>query len=407
MVMTTIQGPTGSRAICLPPLALQAFFASLLLAILPQAAGASWLDNWEVRATPVPISQLAGLTYGKGIFVAVGSYYEDAPSYNWRPVVLSSPDGKSWTSREFPTNGATSVAYGNGVFVAVGGLAGPGNITTSSDGIAWTLRSAPESAAFLHSVSFLNGLFVAVGQNASVLTSTNGIDWFQRRSTRAEYLYGTAYGNGTFVTVGWAYADSPGARYRLSLTSHDGTNWDGATQELTPDTYNAVTFANGKFVAVGYGGITAISTDGTTWFNHGSGFSDALYAVTFNGDVFVAVGSGATILTSPDGVAWTKRASGSSSAITHFAVAPGNLNLVAVGNDIIQAVRRELTGRKTSGFEVTYISGDVGRPFHIEASTNLNTWIDLVAFPNSLGTNRFNDTGASALPRRFYRIRSQ
>ena len=60
------------------------------------------------------------------------------------------------------------------------------------------------------------GLFVTVGDNGIILTSSNGISWTKRTSGTTKNLYGVTYGNSTFVTVG----DNG-----TILTSSDGTTW--------------------------------------------------------------------------------------------------------------------------------------------------------------------------------------
>jgi hypothetical protein len=57
---------------------------------------------------------------------------------------MTSPDGVTWTSRTIPGSGTwRSVTYGEGLFVAVGSGTHP--IKTSPDGISWTSRTFPES----------------------------------------------------------------------------------------------------------------------------------------------------------------------------------------------------------------------------------------------------------------------
>jgi hypothetical protein len=70
------------------------------------------LDNWHWR-NPLPQGNpLYGVTYGNGIYVAVGS----------NGTIVTSADGITWTSRTSDTSYSLSeVAYGNGTFVVVGG----------------------------------------------------------------------------------------------------------------------------------------------------------------------------------------------------------------------------------------------------------------------------------------------
>ena len=68
-------------------------------------------------------NSLFGVTYGNGLFVAVGS----------DGTILTSPDGVNWTAQASGTGSdLNGVTYGNGLFVAVGGsYHGSGTILTS------------------------------------------------------------------------------------------------------------------------------------------------------------------------------------------------------------------------------------------------------------------------------------
>ena len=57
-------------------------------------------------------------------------------------------------------------------------------------------------------------LFVAVGDNGTILTSSDGTTWTSRTSGTTEKLRGGAYGNSTLVVVGAS---------GTILTSSDGT----------------------------------------------------------------------------------------------------------------------------------------------------------------------------------------
>jgi hypothetical protein len=99
-------------------------FVSLLSANLL----ADSLDSWHWRNPDPTGSELLGVAYGGGIFVAVGS------------DIVTSTNGLDWTSN--PIRRAEplfDVAYGEGVFVAVGRtnlIGGPvlGTILTSTNG---------------------------------------------------------------------------------------------------------------------------------------------------------------------------------------------------------------------------------------------------------------------------------
>jgi hypothetical protein len=70
-------------------------------------------------------------------------------------------------------------------------------IITSSNGADWVYRDSGVIDA-LDSVTFGDGMFVAIGQDA-VTTSKNGVEWTGRRTSVVGT--GVAFGNNTFVTV--------------------------------------------------------------------------------------------------------------------------------------------------------------------------------------------------------------
>ena len=87
-----------------------------------------------------------------------------------------------------------------------------------------------------------NGLFVTVGDNGIILTSSDGVTWDNRISVTTNNLYGVTYGNSTFVTVG----DNG-----TILTSSDGTTWTNKrTSSGTTKNLYGVTYGNGLFVTV-------------------------------------------------------------------------------------------------------------------------------------------------------------
>ena len=148
------------------------------------------------------------------------------------------------------------MTFGNGLFVAVGGsyLDAPGVILTSRDGLRWTRRIAADRSN-LYGIAYGRGLFVAVGDQDTILISSDAVSWKRRDSRTSDILFaGVAYGAGTFVVVG----DSG-----MILTSADGVQWanrnSGASEHL-----NQVVRGEGAFVASA-SGVALTSTDGTVW----------------------------------------------------------------------------------------------------------------------------------------------
>jgi hypothetical protein len=67
--------------------------------------------------------------------------------------------------------------------------------------VNWTRRTSGTYYS-LNAVTYGNGLFVAVGNGGTILTSPDGVNWTRRTSGTSDWLSGVTYGNGTFVAVG-------------------------------------------------------------------------------------------------------------------------------------------------------------------------------------------------------------
>ena len=107
-------------------------------------------------------------------------------------------------------------------------------------------------------------------------------------------------------------------------------NWHWRNPLPQGNNLTGVTFGNGIFVAVGFGGTILTSPDSVTWTTRVSGTITNLSGVTYGNNIFVAVGASGTILTSADGIVWTSRTSGTTYSL--FGVTYGNGCFVALGD---------------------------------------------------------------------------
>jgi hypothetical protein len=184
---------------------------------------------------------------------------------------------------------------------------------------SWTPRTSG-TRDWLTGVAYGNGTFVVVGWN-TILTSSDGATWTKRLETSDWLgLDGVTYGNGLFVAVG---------DFGAILTSSDGVTWTRLRTSGTGNYLHGVTYGNGLFVAVGDWGTILTSPDGVNWTPRTSGTSYSLIDVAYGNGLFVAVGWNGTILTSPDGVSWTQRTLETDNAF--LGVTYGNGLFVAVG----------------------------------------------------------------------------
>jgi len=99
--------------------------------------------SWTQQATP-PVTakvELRGIAWNGKLFVTVGSY-----------AIFTSPDGITWTDQKSGVNPESSwsgIGWGGGLWVAISS-----NISTSYDGVHWSLGNRPESAIMDHLVYY-------------------------------------------------------------------------------------------------------------------------------------------------------------------------------------------------------------------------------------------------------------
>jgi len=350
MITKTTEGFEGSinalqRTTDVPPARI--FLGRLLIVFLCGSVVSKLhgdpLEHWHKRA-PLPLGgDLYAVTYGGGVYVAVGQGIETSPDgLIWTDRSLDildyfrsiiyfrdqfiiagprwiSPDGTQWTQPNAPVPSG-GVAYGNGLFVTI---AWEGSVATSSDGINWTPQDLGAGNS-LGSICFGNGTFVGTGPAGTVLASTNGTNWSAHDVPTASLLGGVAFGNGMFVAAGRS-----GSYSNEIWTSADGRNWLSITHPMGAG-LSGIAFGNGTFVCVGDSGFILSSTNGADWYDVSLPIY-GLYAVAYGTNGFVAVGSDGTTLYSKNGFQWRKINSGPGTELN--AVAYGGGLFVAVGKD--------------------------------------------------------------------------
>jgi len=228
--------------------------------------GLKWASaglTWTQRA--VTAGNIRTIAYnGTNLYVAAGS----------NGVLLTSPDGITWTSRTsgFGANFINKVAFGNGLWVAVGEN---GTITTSSDGITWTARTANMSTNEIKDVQYANSIWVAVGggggttNTGGITYSTDGITWTRKsQSITVGATYNMVSYNGTnwivvasFSTNNYLYASTPSGTW---TAGNDGSGtelryifWDG-TRNIVVESSGGVNYSTSTTL----GTTTAFSAEG-------------------------------------------------------------------------------------------------------------------------------------------------
>jgi len=149
--------------------------------------------------------------------------------------------------------------------------------------------------------------------------------WTLQNSGTSERLHAVTYGDGIFVTVGYG---------GIILTSTDGTAWTQQDSGIG-ESLNGVAYGNNTFVAVGDGGIILASSSGTDWKFQSSGTTASLRSVTYGNGTFVTVGYNGIILTSPNGINWISQNSGTSASLIDVTYGDGTFVAVGGGGTIL------------------------------------------------------------------------
>ncbi len=241
-------------------------------------------------------------TADDGVFVGVG--------YGGRRIV--STDGKAWTiAAEWAEKGGDdsdnllSVVFAQGKFVAVGGgtpkrdKAVGGHVLVSKDGRDW--KEVHTAKFRVHPVLYGNGRFVAGGPSRNFLFSSDGEAWkdgAKLTENKATHFRHGAFGNGVFVFVGNAGGNSPTTWVAVSK---DGEKLDHIAIDLP--VVRDLTFANGRFVAVGPEGLRITSADGVKWEHTVKQDAAELNSIVWTGTQFLASG-GKVPFWSKDGENW-------------------------------------------------------------------------------------------------------
>jgi hypothetical protein len=292
--------------------------------------------RWRWAQLPVPGPAYWNVTWGHGLFVAVGD-----------GGIAVSTDGVAWRTVE-PMQGGflEDVAWNGTLFVAVGGIySGPSVVMTSADGLKWATTPLPANVA-LSDVRWVGGQWIGLsrvgGESLNgIYTSTDGVNWTKRVPDIDPT--GVAWNGTQYLAVGTSFYGAPvmatstdGVQWTVQpsvnnlpmldvasdgqqwvvtswqgsipahsviLTSRDGVIWRGI--DLPPGLAATVRWTGTAFIAVGSSGY-ATSADGTTWAV--SPVAD-LRAVTWTWSNFVAVGSTwatgqGVAQISPDGDVW-------------------------------------------------------------------------------------------------------
>jgi photosystem II stability/assembly factor-like uncharacterized protein len=252
------------------------------------------------------------LAAGRTGYLVQGSLTNGAAHYDWQSLSISS---HAWL---------WDLVIQNGLYVAVGDLA---TILTSLDGVLWAREVVPVSTTntVLLGVGGNTNALLAVGNGGMVLASY--ANWTNMPFTN---VVGTniIVTNASFNTMGLIWSSLPSFTTNnlqgIAATSNlfvvagqngcvfSSTNaalWKSCASPSTNFLSGVTAFPNG-WIAVGDRGTLLRSSDANAWTAVSLGTTNWLYRVRWVGNQLVVVGQNGTVYTSADGTNWTSRSSG-------------------------------------------------------------------------------------------------
>jgi hypothetical protein len=202
-------------------------------------------------------------------------------------------------------------------------------------------------------------LYVAAGDQGSIVSSPDGVTWTTRTSGTTVTLYDVAHGNGRYVAVG------QGGKI---LASDDGVAWTPASSPSSRD-LRAVAWHVDRFFAVGgdysAGAETLESMDGTTWTR-----PEVTQPLHLLGDLatdginLVAIGTSMSdlqifgLFTWDEAAGWTQRVDGTGLGLRYNAVAAGTTpTFVTIGAGGSASTTDTITWTQSPIFEAAAMRG--------------------------------------------------
>lgn len=221
-------------------------------------------------------------------------------------IIQKSINARSWSQQfgllygDLKAVGVRSYTIGTNTLYTYVAVGNEGTVIRSTDGENWSLPIITLANRTLTAVYHNDGVWIAVGEGGQIITSTDdGVTWTLDTTTTNLNLYDVYYA-GQWIIVGqrgnvWlkAQAESTWKRYSVGIT----------------DTLRGVAFVNNQYVVVGDRGSIAYSTDGTVWRIADRFVSTQLSAVSRDAITPVAVGvSGVALREAPNfTVTWAIR----------------------------------------------------------------------------------------------------
>jgi hypothetical protein len=153
-----------------------------------------------------------------------------------------------------------AVTYGVGRFIAVGDQ---GTMVTSSNGTDWS-TSSPFGTNDLNTIVYVENRFLVGGHNGLLRWSQDGVSWTSASVPVTNDVTAIGFGRGKLFTNG-VYVASVAIPYSSAfriMNSDDGENWTLQTNTILSPQPTVFAIGNDRFVASSW-----VSFSGSNWFS--------------------------------------------------------------------------------------------------------------------------------------------
>ena len=183
--------------------------------------------------------------------------------------------------------------YKNGFFIAI---TDNGNKFISENLISWDKNLKYDDP--FYKIVYGNNIYVSIKVN-SIYTSKNPLmysnskNWLKKYSTKWKSINGLAFGNELFIAVG----DED-----TILTSKDGNVWKNKDSNYDTAQNKGIAFGNNVFLVVGIHDFILRSIDGFSWSK--ISFKKSLVNISFGNEIFIALSADGSLYSSSNGFVW-------------------------------------------------------------------------------------------------------